>query len=766
VNVVKFYTPPSATLPLLLTGSVDRTIRIWRPVDATTPLRFTQAATLEGHAGSVNCIAVTQGLDIIASGAADGSVKLWRVTQTGDEVQAVVIEAICLNPRYFPLAMALGSFEHDNKRDIVLAVGGTRTAVQIYAASEDSRFELKTTLTGHEGWIRSLAFTAVNPSEPARGLLLASASQDKYIRLWRLQANGGDVQPVRPNEDQSLLGSIEPTLSNKAHVFEINRSKYSVTFEALLLGHEDWVYTVAWNRDPHKPQLLSASADNSLVIWESDPVSGVWFPAERMGEISTQKGSTTATGSAGGFWIGLWSPDGRKVTCLGRTGSWRVWTHDEDLGAWSQTIGVGGHVRSAADIAWEPSGGYLLSTSGDQTTRLHAKWDVEGRRNWHEFARPQIHGYDLNCVASLGPSRCVSGADEKLLRVFNGTKAMSQLLEKLSGLELDSSADLAEAANIPVLGLSNKAIGEAMVDEDALNGAGEPDEQQQPSQVVSLDSDHPPLEDHLSRHTLWPEHEKLYGHGYEISAVAASYDHSVIATACKASSLDYAVIRLYDTTTWNEIRPPLAAHTLTITALRFSRDDKYLLSVGRDRQWALFGRDDADKTVFRLVTSNPKGHSRMILSASWAPISETSQFPRVFATAGRDRSVKLWVLEDGDCVCRATIAKSIPVTAVDFLPQVVDGELYLAVGEDSGLISLHALDLQTLSETKENYSLPKRDCPSKAITQLSWRPTERLRQRDTGEEEVDPKPTFELAVASEDSSVRIYSIADLNQPWS
>jgi elongator complex protein 2 len=156
----------------------------------------------------------------------------------------------------------------------------------------------------------------------------------------------------------------------------------------------------------------------------------------------------------------------------------------------------------------------------------------------------------------------------------------------------------------------------------------------------------------------------------------------------------------------------------------------------------------------------------MILSASWAPISETSQFPRVFATAGRDRSVKLWVLEDGDCVCRATIAKSIPVTAVDFLPQVVDGELYLAVGEDSGLISLHALDLQTLSETKENYSLPKRDCPSKAITQLSWRPTERLRQRDTGEEEVDPKPTFELAVASEDSSVRIYSIADLNQPWS
>jgi elongator complex protein 2 len=720
---------------------------------------------LEGHSGSINCIAVAEGLDIIASGSTDGSVKIWRVTQTGDEVHASVLEAIDLKPRYFPLAMALGSFVHDNGREIVLAVGGTRTAVQIYGASEDSQFELKTTLTGHEGWIRSLAFAAVNPSEPAYGLLLASASQDKYIRLWRLQANGGDVQPVRSNEDQSLLGSIEPTLSNKAHVFEINRSKYAVTFEALLLGHEDWVYTVAWNRDPQKPQLLSASADNSLVIWESDPVSGVWFPAERMGEISAQKGSTTATGSAGGFWIGLWSPDGRKVTCLGRTGSWRVWTHDDDLGAWSQTMGVTGHVRSAADIAWEPTGGYLLSTSSDQTTRLHAKWDVEGRGNWHEFARPQIHGYDLNCVSSLGPSRFVSGADEKLLRVFNGTKAMSQLLEELSGLEQDSAADLAEAANIPVLGLSNKAIGEAMVDEDALNGAGEPDEQQQQTQLVSLYLDHPPLEDHLSRHTLWPEHEKLYGHGYEISAVAASHDHSVIATACKASSLDYAVIRLYDTTTWNEIRPPLSAHTLTITALRFSHDDKYLLSVGRDRQWALFGRDDVDKTVFRLVTSNPKGHSRMILSASWAPMSEARQFSRVFATAGRDKSVKLWVLEDGACVCKASIAKSSPVTAVDFLPQVVNGQLYLAVGEDSGLMSLHALDPQTLSETKTGFSVPKRECPSKAVTQLSWCPTERLRQQGR-EEEVDRKPTFELAVTSEDSSVRIYSIGDLDQPWS
>lgn len=413
---------------------------------------------------------------------------------------------------------------------------------------------------------------------------------------------------------------------------------------------------------------------------------------------------------------------------------------------WAQAMGISGHVKAVADVAWEPSGGYLLSTSSDQTTRLHAEWNRGDNLTWHEFARPQIHGYDLNCISSLGAARFVSGADEKLLRVFNQTKAISQLLEKLSGLKQDLNTELAEAANIPVLGLSNKAVDDAEDEEEVNgeNGFGE-----QGPQTVSLDLDHPPLEDHLSRYTLWPEHEKLYGHGYEISAVAASHDHSVVATACKASSIDHAVIRLYDTTTWNEIRPPLTAHTLTIASLQFSQDDRYLLSVGRDRQWALFERDTTEKTQYRLLTSNPKGHSRMILSASWAPLSDK----RIFATAGRDKSVKLWMLEGSTCVCKATLPRSGPVTAIDFLPSVVNNELYLAIGEDSGQISIVNFNLEGLADTGKAFVFPKLDCPSKAATQLSWRPSEGLGNGG--------KHKFELAVASEDSSIRIYSVDSL-----
>lgn len=689
---------------------------------------------------------MADGTDIVVSGAADGNVKVWRLT-VDDGTRGDLVKTIILNPRYFPLALSLSRLETDSEeRPVVLAAAGTTNIVQIYVAEstiKEPDFELRATLSGHEAWVRSLSFTNDKQSQ-AGDLLLASASQDKYIRLWRVH-RGEAAQAMPADDTDPMLGGLEPTLSNKAHEFEAAGLKYSVTFEALLFGNEDWIYTTAWNPDPERQQLLSASADNTLTIWEQDSVSGVWVSMERMGEISVQKGSTTATGSTGGFWIGLWSPDGKQVVSLGRTGSWRAWRYDADADIWAQTLGISGHVRNVNDVQWEPSGGYLLSTSMDQTTRLHAQWLREDLGSWHEFSRPQIHGYDLNCVDTLGPARFVSGADEKLLRVFDEPKQIAQLLEALSGFKQSTDEALPDTAQIPVLGLSNQAVGdEPPLEEEDENSAqvGE----SQASQAILAGANQPPIEDQLTRYTLWPEHEKLYGHGYEISAVAVSHDRKLIATACKATSIDHAVIRLYDTSDWHEIRPPLAAHSLTITSLCFSGDDRYLLSVGRDRQWAVFQRNEQEPSLFSLLASNPKGHSRMVLDASWAPVTDDKA---VFATAGRDKSAKLWRMEEGSFVCKSTISLQTSVTAISFLPETQNGSFLLAVGEDSGELSVHQVLVDSLEPT-HLVTVDKTMSSSKTITQVSWRPTSR-KGADTSK--------LELAVASEDSSTRIYGIS-------
>ena len=672
---------------------MDKTVRVWQ-AQPTSAVSFQEVLVLESHEGTVNCLAVAPGKDTFASGSADATIKIWRLSLEKETPRAELIQTITTVPRFFPLALALSELQSTG--DMVLAVAGTKGFVQVHIAEEGCHFRHQASLVGHEAWVRSLAMARVN-DQPSSDLLLASASQDKYIRLWRIHKEDLDSTPV--NQGQAgMTKSFEKLLSNKAHKLDTSKASYSVTFEALLLGHEDWIYTVSWSGTGGGLKLLSASADNSLAVWESDVGSGIWVCTTRLGEISVQKGSTTATGSTGGFWVGLWSPSGNSVISLGRTGSWRLWGYDGDQARWIQGIGVGGHVRAVMDVAWAKDGAYLLSTGSDQTTRLHAEWKRESRRSWHELARPQIHGYDLNCIDSIGQSQFISGADEKLLRVFNEPRAAADLLSKLCGIETPSNQELPDSANIPVLGLSNKAVENLDVENSILQGEVDERESLDPASVMSarkLDLDHPPFEDFLSRHTLWPEREKLYGHGYEISAVASSHDGTVVATACRASSIDHAVVRLYETRNWREVKPALTAHSLTVACLRFSRDDQLLLSVGRDRQWAVFRRDGVDPERYTLEDCNPKGHSRMILSASWAPL----EAGRVFATAGRDKIVKIWKMQAKATVCATTTTACSPVTAVDILHQLVHNALVIAIGTEQGRISIytvnsHKLDVQ------------------------------------------------------------------------
>ncbi|RSL76678.1 hypothetical protein CEP51_009738 [Fusarium floridanum] len=738
----------------LITGSDDNTLILWKAPKAGYDFKPTQ--TSSKHAGAINCITVlrVEGSQrwLIATGSADASIKIWNF----ENDQLELLQTIKTAPKYFPLCLSLSHVDQDGDV-LVLASAGTRDIVQILTAeakAEQIKFEVQATLTGHEGWIRSLSF-AKETSAPESDLLLASASQDKYIRIWRIHqgkelpamaASGSD-----PSSDAYLPGKSP---SNKAHRLKSAGKDFSVTFEALLLGHEDWIYSARWRRqDDDNLQLLSTSADNSLAIWEADPSSGIWVSMARLGEISREKGATTATGSTGGFWTGLWSPDGKSVACLGRTGSWRRWEYVPSEDTWRPCIAITGHTRAVTGITWAKNGEYLLSTSSDQTTRLHTRWNRPGQETWHEMSRPQIHGYDLNCIDSLGASQFVSGADEKLMRVFSEPKAVASMLNRLAGIgggvDVQSMPD---AANMPVLGLSNKAI-DTVEDDQEIQPIDDRDrDAMDPASVVKksyLEIEHPPFEETLSRHTLWPETEKLYGHGYEISCLAASHDGSLVASACKASSTNHAVIRLFETNRWTELRPPLTAHSLTATRLRFSNDDQFLLSVGRDRQWAVFERAPEDEAAYKLLQINPKGHTRMILDAAWAPAPSTAP---VFATAGRDKQVRIWAAkpdEDGKLkfAQAAAIPCTSPVTSVDFIPQLVNGRFVLAVGTELGRLNLYLIKEDGTDAVEkpacEDFCLPK------AVLQLAFRPVAR-----EGSDRA-----YELAIAGEDSSVRVYAFS-------
>lgn len=107
-----------------------------------------------------------------------------------------------------------------------------------------------------------------------------------------------------------------------------------------------------------------------------------------------------------------------------------------------------------------------LFPSLDKTTRLHAPWkrqDQHGQdlETWHELSRPQIHGHDLYALAITDKQqglRFTSGADETIVRVFDATKTFLGLANKLSNAHLEDAGDRPNAAIVPPLGLSNRAV--------------------------------------------------------------------------------------------------------------------------------------------------------------------------------------------------------------------------------------------------------------------------------------------------------------------
>lgn len=820
---------------------------------------------IEQVGGSVNDIASTTSREfcgrkgrVVAIACADGCIIIWEIwgihtteTRSHLSIHTKQIQILTTKPKFFPLSLSLYTLPGTNSQGLILAVAGSTTAVQVYVSSGASEnFVLRATLLGHENWVRSLEFTYENPTDPERSdLLLASASQDKYIRLWRVH-QGKDV-PTHGGKSNIGVGfgialGRKSGLSNKAHRFRTTGSnaemEYSITFEALLMGHEDWIYTVAWCPVISGGlQLLSASADNSISLWNPDPDSGIWLSTVRLGEISEQKGSSSTTGTVGGLWIGLWSPQGSQVAALGGTGGWRLWEYSTERDRWVQKVAVGGHVRGVTGVSWGgPGSAWLISTGLDQTTRLWAKWSEAkgGGGGWHEFSRPQVHGYDINCVTWLpkleewkGGYQFVSGADEKLLRVFEEPKGVAGLLRRLAdcggntttnGCDIDG---LPEGAEQPVLGLSNKLL-TTSTNSDPLDPTAE--ESMPIQSTILFDLPHPPLEDHLSRHTLWPETEKLYGHGLELSAVTSAHTISLIATSCRASSAEYAAIRLFDTRQGREVKPKLqGGHSLSVLRMEFSQDDEWLLSVGRDRIWVVYKRNrDLNGTtgvggseevslVYEAVSRQPAkgGHSRVIWDGKWAPLvclnsldptrtctsgsitattTTPSTLPRLFATASRDKSVKIWLLDKhGDLIVAtnndtttisfhntSTLKFSAPVTALAFLPEIVNVEgsiiptttptatilnetlaqwqYILAIALETGDILIYHALVEKPGEWALCAELESDITPEGAVLEMSWRPlAPEISTRGAAGNGV---VTRELAVAGEDGSVRVFEV--------
>ncbi|KAJ9104212.1 hypothetical protein QFC19_004029 [Naganishia cerealis] len=729
ISCLKYITPvdPRSRKQVIVSGDESGTIKVWLPSSAV-PNRcapqenesdgpapaFVVAQSVEAHGASVSALgqcSISDTEALVLSGGSDAVVHVWRWSYGGSGTgELVKIQTLDLGGR-LPLDMAIHRLPGSNA--YILALATTERKIHIYTTSPvDAQGSLSLSrslvLEGHEDWIRSLDFvnfpkspevndnnspaaTAVNGED----LMLASGSQDGYIRLWRVTelsqtpagaesaATGEQKSEEGDQLDDDMLDEFErqmtgetggsarggKQLSTKAHVITLTPSldtdaeasprQYGINLEALLIGHEGWVTNVHWSPNllsptsdtAATPRLLSTAADNSMIIWAPEPRTAVWLAQHRFGEMNAK-----GLGLFGALWAVEDEPSAGKdentvpVSVLANAWNggfqrWRAQVSRDDPAEqeseqWESEVAPTGHGLAVKDLAWDPAREYLVSVSTDQTSPVEAD-------------PSQDKGFNQEHIS------------------------ISDTLDSL------------------------------------------------------------PAEGVLGSSTLWPEIEKLYGHGYELMAVASSPSGDMIATSCKATSAEHAVIRLYETATWQQIHPPLAGHTLTITKIVFSPDGQFILSCSRDRTWRLFRKKEGELGFEPVAAEKP--HARIIWDCTFSPDSS------YFVTAARDKQFKLWrkASNSGDkWELTATVKGKEAATAVNLIRDDEHQRDLLAVGYEDGTIEIHAVSANGTT-VERLFVIPQQYAHVEQINRLAWRKIQ---------------DSFQLASCSEDRSVKVLTI--------
>ena len=930
--------PSAPPLLRLVSGGVDRTLRCWTLDRASNSV--VDVRVLRGHGGAVNAVdgcwlGEGEGLRtaVLVSASQDHSMRVWTSSCPSSPPFAAdwqCVQTLPYSPSSLLLSVALLVVQQRHDAcTLLLAAGGVDCSARIHlarvplpsAASASSssssssqfppppstapavHFHHAVALSGHLDWVRCLSFTRAPPSRALRevegekeaalsseDVLLATASQDHTIRLWRLQWTTTGAQAAGGTELQPPTTSSLGSRGCEVHFAD---SLCTIRLDSLLEGHEDWVMnatfqpTAAAAATSRTPSLLSCGADGAAIVWTPpQEAGGVWRLQSRLGQMSV--------GGISGLFGVKWGPKGRAVMAHGYSGAMQLWTsaalgHSADSAiarppaVFASVATASGHSLAVTDLSWEPRGRYVVSVSDDQTTRLFAPVptlisprasasSASSSPPWLELARPQLHGYDLRSVHVLAgpvPHLLASGADEKVIRVFLATQTFVHSLDRLSPPPSSTSPSAAISshssppstaspapptvirairAHLPELGLSNRGL-QSGDEVQQLRGfsphhttAGE-EEGSRPTTALRADGGDeeeddddgrepaadllsstlsplsaPPTDAELSLHTLWPEVDKLYGHGSELRVVTASADGRLLASSCTAKTREAAAILFFDTATWSCVGR-VTVHTTTVSCLAFSPSTSHasptlLLSGSKDRHVALtlllpahhqVQEEKGEKVPLSSEKASPSpavplravsvrlgGHSRIVWSCAWALDG------RVFATASRDRSVRLWsaAVEEGEggaepriLVSPAPTSLLAPfteaVTAVAFAPlrrpspsSSVAACYELAVGGDSGAVSLWRVDWPATAGSSKPASggplswdgarcqlltrIHPSLCPQRTVHRLAFRPLgweeEKRGEGGDGSDWTDEQP-HQLAVAAADHTLRILQLA-------
>ena len=336
---------------------------------------------LVGHTDDVRTLA-TSAAGGIVSGSRDGSIRVWPAEPAHDASGVSSSSSELKGHGDYVTALALAS------SDDAIVSGSRDSSVRVWKKASGGAggagYMLATVLTGHEYQVTGVAVLYDSDdsddsgdclSPEASSKILASASLDGSVRLWKVKAtqsmaNASDAElrehegPVlcccafratgdAPGADSNAMmmlatGSGDATI----RLWEIGKSLDSLqTNTRVFRGHTDSVRALAFIPGPS--MLVSGSHDTFVKVWTLDGAC-----------LQTMEGHSALIYSVAA------SPDGTKVASGSEDNTVRLWSMDGNC------LQVISHPGCVWAVAFLPNGD-LVTGCSDGVIRT---WSMDGAR--------------------------------------------------------------------------------------------------------------------------------------------------------------------------------------------------------------------------------------------------------------------------------------------------------------------------------------------------------------------------------------------------
>lgn len=233
-------------------------------------------------------------------------------------------------------------------------------------------------LEGHGQAVQSAVFNH-------NGTLIATASDDQTIRLWR--SDGTLINTLKGHRDRVTSVAFDPMQERLASGSADKTIKiWSSTGQLLetLSGHQGWITDVQWSADGQ--WIVSASRDGTLKLWDGKTLQLVRILQGGKGWINAVQMVNAQTIVAGGEdgTVRLWSVAGKLL---------RTWK---------------AHRERITSIALSPDRQSFLTASGDRTLK---RWNLQGQL----LQTYEGHTDQVNSVSWQGQTIASVGADRQIM---------------------------------------------------------------------------------------------------------------------------------------------------------------------------------------------------------------------------------------------------------------------------------------------------------------------------------------------------------------